>query len=319
MKRIKISSVVFAIGCTTFSWTNATTPNKEMPTPAIQQADNGTIYRHYIDSPQLRETMTVDIWIPEGCDNSSTPLPVIYMHDGQNLFDATTTWNHQSWNVDSIASSLISQDVITPPIVVGVHSVAESRLSTLMPVKGVASLGLDSDDYSEMLNGIPLRGDEYVDFIASTLKPFVDANYPTSKERRDTYVAGSSMGGLMSIYALCERPDIFGNAICLSTHWSGFPGISDEFAKGMREYVATQLPDVKQSFEEGYVARLYFDHGTTTIDSGYGEYEDSFIKMLKEKGYDAPYLMTYVAEGAPHEEQAWSKRFHLPLIFMLHH
>lgn len=285
----------------------------------LQTPEAGRIDRHYVYSPQLGEKVTIDVWLPEAYENSLDSLPVIYMHDGQNLYDRNTTWNHQSWNVDSIATSLIRQDVIIPPIVVGVHSQADSRLATLMPVKAVSSLGLENvGDAAQMLNGMTVRGDEYVDFLASTLKPMIDSLYRTRPDRNNTYVSGSSMGGLISIYTLCERPDVFGNAMCLSTHWSGFPGCSDEFAAGLREYVRCTLPDVKDAFAEGYVPRLYFDHGTTTIDAGYGEYEKQFVKMLNEKGYGPTYLMTYVADGAPHEEQAWEKRFYLPLIFMLH-
>lgn len=308
----KITSLIFAICAVSAAQADST------KTP-LQNADGGSIDRHYIFSPQLGEEVTIDVWLPEIYSATTDSLPVVYMHDGQNLYDPNTTWNHQSWNVDSIAAALISQDIITPPIIVGIHSVAESRLATLMPVKAVASLNLSKvGQAAEMLNNYTLRGDEYVDFIASTLKPTIDSRYRTLPDRANTYVAGSSMGGLMSIYALCERPDIFGNAMCLSTHWSGFPGQSDEFAEALRNYVNKRLPDVKTAFAEGYVPRLYFDHGTTTIDAGYGKYEDSFIDMLHNKGYGPAYLMTYVAEGAPHEEQAWSKRFSLPLTFMLH-
>lgn len=287
-------------------------------THPLQTADAGKIIRHYVESSQLGEKITVDVWLPEGYDKSKEKLPVIYMHDGQNLYDAYTTWNHQSWNVDSIASQLIKLNIIEAPIIVGIHSEPVSRIATLMPMKGVADIDMNNPDVAKFLNGINLRGDQYVDFIASTLKPIIDSQYRTHVGREHTYIAGSSMGGLMSIYAVCERPDVFGNAICMSTHWIGFPSVRDQFATGMREYVRAKLPNVTDAFAKGYVPRLYFDHGTTTIDADYEEYEKSFIEMLREKGYGPEYLMTYIAEGAPHEEQAWSKRFHLPLIFMLH-
>lgn len=287
--------------------------------PPLQKADCGAIYRHYIYSPQLADTIPVDVWTPPGYEKSDTSRhPVIYMHDGQNLFDAETTWNHQSWNVDSIAGRLVKENVILPPIVVGIHSNPSTRVATLMPVKGVAAVEMRSGDFSGILGDIPLQGDEYVDFMVATLKPMIDAGYRTLSDRENTYVAGSSMGGLMSIYLLCERGDIFGNAICLSTHWSGTPDTADIFAAGMREYIREHLPSVDQAYKEGYVPRLYFDHGTATIDAGYGPYEDMVIAMLRDKGYGPAHLMTYVADGAAHEENAWSARFALPLVFMLH-
>lgn len=307
LRRFVLSVAVVAMGLAAFA-----------SHPLLQRADVGEVVRHYVYSPQLADTIPVDVWVPEGYGSSSETYPVLYMHDGQNLYDETTTWNHQTWNVDSIAGKLIADGVIVPPIVVGVHSDAASRVATLMPTKAVASLDLNVAAYADVMNGVAPRGDAYVEFVATTLKPVIDREYRTRPERKDTYVGGSSMGGLMSIYALCERPDIFGNAMCLSTHWSGFPGISDEFARGLREYVGAKLPDAGEAFAEGYVPRLYFDHGTTTIDAGYGQYEAQFIEMLRAKGYGSEYLMTYIAEGAPHEEQAWSKRLYLPLIFLLH-
>lgn len=284
----------------------------------LQKADIGRIDRHYFHSAQLADTIAVDVWTPPGYADGNDRHPIIYMHDGQNLFDASTTWNHQSWNVDSIAGSLIADGVIEAPIVVGIHSDPSSRIATLMPSKGVAAIDMGSGEFAQLLQGHPLQGDEYVDFMTSTLKPAIDSLYRTRPERASTFVAGSSMGGLMSIYALCERPDIFGNAICLSTHWSGTPEVSREFADGLLKYIDSRIPSVAEAAAMGYVPRLYFDHGTTTIDASYGEYEDLVVAMLREKGYGPAHLMTYVAEGAPHEERAWQARFHLPLIFMLH-
>lgn len=286
--------------------------------PPVQTPDKGRIDRLYIYSPQLSDTIPVDVWTPEGYDTSGANYPVLYMHDGQNLYDKATTWNHQAWNVDSIASSLADRGIINPPIIVGVHSDAPTRVSTLMPVKGVAEVNI-AEGMKDHLRGLSLKGDEYVDFLVSTLKPAIDSSYRTIADREHTSVAGSSMGGLMSIYAICERPDIFGNAICLSTHWSGEPGISDQFAASLRNYIQRTLPDACDFAAKGeYVPRLYFDHGTTTIDASYGDYEPLVLKMLRLKGYDAAHLMSYVAEGAPHEENAWEARFFLPLIFVHH-
>lgn len=283
----------------------------------IQSADLGSIDRHYIFSPQMGTDVAVDVWLPPEY-NENTFYPVLYMHDGQNLFDASTTWNHQSWEVDGIAGTLIQEGIIEPVIVVGIHSEADSRLATLMPVRAVAHLKSFKGAAADMLGGFAPRGDEYVSFMVNTLKPLIDEKYRTRRDRANTYVGGSSMGGLMSIYALCERPDIFGGAMCLSTHWSGLPGCTDEFAAALRKYVEDRLPSVAEAFAEGCVPRLYFDHGTITIDEAYGPYQQLFNEMLRKKGYGPAYLMTYVAEGASHDEDAWSRRLNLPLTFLLH-
>lgn len=279
----------------------------------VQNADCGKIERMRIYSPQLNDTITIDTWLPEDYGlNADERYPVVYMHDGQNLFDDSTTWNHQSWEIDRAMCSLMNSGKINPAIIVGVHSSAETRVADLMPQKAVVGTPLESVLEDVKLKGMAPRGDAYAAFLVETLKPVIDETFSTKPDMRHTTVMGSSMGGLMSIYALCEYPEIFGNAICMSTHWIGSPSVAKEFEDAMYNYIEAKLPTPENH-------RLYFDHGTKTIDSGYGPAEDRILEMINSKGYSigGRTLLNLVDYGAAHEERAWAARVNIPLIFIL--
>lgn len=275
----------------------------------LQEADCGSIERLNVFSPQLNDTIAVDVWLPENFD-SSTHYPVLYMHDGQNLFDAKTTWNHQSWEMDSTVCHMVSGGEINPMIIVGIHSDPATRVSQLMPQKAVTDAGLDELMAEVKLKGHPVLGDQYADFIVSTLKPLIDTTYPTLTNRENTAVMGSSMGGLMSLYLISEYPEVFGSAGCLSTHWYGSLDAGTQFGDAMMRYVENHLPDPSTH-------RLYFDHGTSTIDAYYGPWETQALLLVQRKGYKyGNNLDSYIDFGAPHEEKAWARRVARPLRFI---
>lgn len=280
-----------------------------------QKASWGSVEREYLWSPEMRDTITLDIFLPEGLDlkDATKRHPVVYMHDGQNLYDASTTWNRQSWEMDSVIHVLTDKNLIEPPIVVGIHSFAESRLADLMPenvVTGNAETLRES--FSKMfpeMKASDLRGNAYSAFVANTLKQHVDSIYPTIADKAHTAVMGSSMGGLISLYIISEYPEVFGNAGCLSTHWIGAePGVG-AFSDAMKRYVMDRIPSPSDH-------KLYFDHGTEDIDAPYGPAEEEIVEVLHQKGYvDGESLMTVVDEGAGHREECWMHRVANPLTF----
>lgn len=275
----------------------------------IQTADCGSIERLRVASPQLNDTIDVDVWLPENFSRSER-YPVLYMHDGQNLFDASTTWNHQSWEMDSTACRMIGEGEISPIIIVGIHSDPATRVSQLMPQKAVAEAGLEELMAEVKLKGKPVLGDKYAEFVVTTLKPLIDSSYPTLADRENTAVMGSSMGGLMSLYLISEYPEVFGSAGCLSTHWYGSWDAGTRFGDAMMRYVDSHLPDPSTH-------RLYFDHGTSTIDAYYGPWETQALLKAQMKGYQyGKNLDSYVDYGAPHEERAWAGRVARPLHFL---
>lgn len=234
------------------------------------------------------------------------------MHDGQNLFDASASWNRQSWEMDSVTGSLIAAGAIEAPVIVGIHSVSATRKGDLMQQKAMSYMNSGNEEHlANLLHGNTVRGDAYVAFMVETLMPAMDSIYTLTKDMTQTSVMGSSMGGLMSVYAMCEYPDVFGNAACLSTHWVGSLDGNPAYPEAMRRYLVDKLPRDGRH-------RLYLDHGTTSIDSLYGKWEERMIEVADSLGYHAPEtLETFVDEGAGHEERFWARRVERPLRFLL--
>lgn len=278
--------------------------------PSGKSVTSGRLETARIYSPEMADSIDIDIWTPDGYPSAGR-YPVVYMHDGQNLFDAATTWNRQAWEIDSVAGPLMADGLIRPAIIVGIYSKDATRVGDLMPDKPVAAISNDS------ISGILARfcpggvkGGKYVEFIAKTLKPFIDAAYPTLPEPETTFVMGSSMGGLASIYAMCEHPETFGGAACLSTHWSGLTYRNDIFPAAMRGYLTASLPRDNRH-------KLYMDCGDRTIDEVYIPYFFEMNALADSLGYDNARLLTPFFPGHRHSEDSWASRVAVPLRFLL--
>ncbi len=145
-----------------------------------------------IEAPQLNTTKKIWIYLPKNYDTSKKKYPVMYMHDAQNLFDAKTSYVGE-WNVDEKLDSLNAQVII-----VGIEHGNEKRMEELTPYKNAKYGGGNADNY--------------LDFIVKTLKPEIDAKYRTKTNARNTAIMGSSLGGLVSYYAVLNYPEVFGKA-----------------------------------------------------------------------------------------------------------
>ena len=147
--------------------------------------------------------------------------------------------------------------------------------------------------------------------IASSLKPFIDSAFKTYPNQQNTFIAGSSIGGLISLYAICEYPNIFGAAACLSTHWIGSAKrLNPLIPLAFNTYLQQHIPSPKNH-------KIYFDHGTLTIDSYYKPHQIKIDEVMKNKGYTGKNWITKEFEGANHTENSWSKRLHIPFTFIL--
>lgn len=241
----------------------------------------------------------VRVMLPRNWDNEKS-YPVIYMHDGQMLFDATVTWNKQEWGVDETIDSLIKTKMIRPVIVVAINNTSNRTLE-YMPNKPQGLL--KTIDGSDKHKG-EIVSDQYLKFLVEELKPFIDNEYNTLTDSEDTFILGSSMGGLISCYAISEYPDVFGGAICMSTHWPAYDGV-------FLDYVEANLPDPESH-------KIYFDYGTATLDSLYHPYQVKVDAMMQKRGYKQDQnWMTRRFEGAEHNENAWRERLHISIEFML--
>ncbi|WP_339834195.1 alpha/beta hydrolase-fold protein [uncultured Flavobacterium sp.] len=278
---------------------------------------DGTIIR--IDSfpTKLIQPRNVDVWLPKSYSKDKK-YSVLYMHDGQNLFDKNTTWNNQEWKVDEVASKLIKENVVKEFIVVGIHNIPQIRFLDLYPKKTFEYLSMNKKDSifqsakkREMnITESNFNGDNYLKFIVEEVKPYIDETYSTLKNKEDTFVGGSSMGGLMSMYAICEYPEIFGGAICISTHWPGMlPNEDKTIPNSFFSYLEKKIPSPKNH-------KFYFDFGTETLDQYYPQYEETVNKLFKDKNYTSENYKNLKFEGENHSETSWQKRIDIPFKFM---
>lgn len=270
---------------------------------------HGTLEHFPKFESQFVPARDVAVWLPEGYQTGDS-CDVLYMHDGQMLFDASTTWNRQEWRMDEVMDSLIKAGLIRPCIVVAIWNTRD-RLNEYSPDKSweyIAGVNLMETKEPEF------KGDAYLQFIVNELKPFIDERYKPLTSREHTFMMGSSMGGLISLYALCEYPQVFGGVACLSTHLSMahlHKGIDGEaLPAAYLYYVAQRLPIANSGL-------IYMDRGTKDFDAEYGPYQVRLDDAIRSKGWDEQHYVSLVFEGQGHNETCWSKRLHLPLQFML--
>lgn len=235
--------------------------------------------------PQLNRTRRVWVYLPPSYNSSSKKYPVLYMHDGQNVFDDATSFSGE-WGVDEALDTLGLK--YKECIVVGIDNGGDKRLNEYCP-------------YDFSLSGIAANnktnvgeGGKYADFLVKTLKPFIDKKYRTLKDSKNTFTAGSSMGGLISMYAVLKYPNVFGGAGVFSpAFWVG-PKIFDDIkAKGKK---------VK--------AKIYFyagdEEGETMVPMTLRAFNEMH-KVSKSK------MCEVIRAGGKHNEPRW--RIEFPLFY----
>lgn len=260
----------------------------------------------------------IDVWLPENY-STKTKYAVLYMHDGQMLYDPEMSWNKQAWNVDDVSSELIKSGKTRPFIIVGIWNGGLTRHPDYFPQKPFENLAQkDKDTIVAQLQKagrtkeiFQPKSDNYLKFIVEELKPYIDKKYSVYKDKNNTFIAGSSMGGLISMYAICEYPKVFGGAACLSTHWPGtFTLDNNPIPNAFLNYLKNNLPNPKNH-------KIYFDTGDQTLDALYPEIQKKADAIMKEKGYDSKNWKTGYFPGESHTETSWNKRLYIPLEFLL--
>ncbi|MFZ4427883.1 MAG: alpha/beta hydrolase [Saprospiraceae bacterium] len=260
----------------------------------------------------------IDIWLPEGYPGAGK-YAVWYMHDGQMLYDPSQTRNQQAWDIDDVAGQLMEENKARDVIVVGIWNGGQTRHQDYFPQKPFERLTqIEKDTVIAQLQRTGRtkdvfrpQSDNYLKFIVKELKPYIDRTYATHTDRQNTFIAGSSMGGLISLYALCEYPKIFGGAACISTHWVGtFSLENNPVPQAFLGYLDAKLPDPNNH-------KLYFDCGDQALDALYPAIQAKVDALMKSKGYSDRNWLTRYFPGEDHSERAWKKRLHIPLEFLL--
>ena len=236
---------------------------------------------HILDSnfyiPQLDRHRRIWIYLPESYKTSNKKYPVLYMHDGQNVFDDATS-GFGEWGVDEALDSLGPRH--KEIIVVAVDNGADKRLNEYSPY--------DMEKYGKG------EGDAYVDFLAKTLKPHVDRNYRTKKDGKNTFVAGSSMGGLISFYAILKYPKVFGGAGVFSPAF----------------WIAPQLKNIDPQRAKKVKGKIYFYGGQSESESMVPDMLNVFDQMKRSSKAK---MQTVIRAEGKHNESTWRNEF--PLFY----
>lgn len=237
-------------------------------------------YHKNFHSTKLGHDRDLIIWLPPDYEKTkSQRYPVLYAHDGQNLFDPRTAFAGVDWAVDETADSLIRAGKMQPVIIVGVANTA--------------------DRVSEYTSA---RGRDYAAFLIDEVKPFIDKNYRTRPDRDHTAVMGSSLGGLISFYLAWERPEVFGMAACLSGSWNW----DNAAAFQLVESAAASIPNIK----------LYLDHGSEGDEGRLAWMHRTLRDILLGRGFVLGKNLAYnFGVGDDHHESAWARRVWRPLLF----
>jgi enterochelin esterase-like enzyme len=255
----------------------------------------------------------VDVWVPPG--HADRPLPLLMMHDGQNLFDPALAYGGVTWGVAETIMAGMAGGTLPPMIVAGLWNTGPQRWGDYVPADLMARLPAPLAARFNQVGGGPSRSPAYLDLIANQVLPLLRSRYTVAPGK--AVIAGSSMGGLASLNALMERPDLFRAAGCLSTHW---PVLAPQ-----PEPRAGEVPAI-QSAIAGWIhdrlgppagRRLWLDHGDQGLDQYYAPFQVVADKALLAAGWRAGQdAVSRAFPGTGHNEASWAARLALTFTFL---
>ncbi|WP_245868572.1 alpha/beta hydrolase-fold protein [Pontibacter ramchanderi] len=239
------------------------------------------IYHHNLSADGLKPRDLV-VWLPPGYEKGNKHYPVLYMHDGQNVFDPATSSFGVDWRLDETADSLIRSNQIEPVIIVGIYNTPD-RMEEYVP---------------------GAKGSAYMDFVVNTVKPLIDQNYRTKSGSKYTLTGGSSAGGIMAFMLAWEYPKVFSKAICMSP---AFKIMHIDYVKEVQAYSGKKKK-----------LKFYIDNGGIELEARLQPGIVEMLQALQQKGYREGKDYHWVRdEKAQHNEAAWAKRMPQALHFLL--
>lgn len=251
--------------------------------------------RRFVASTPAFPARSVDVWIPNG-NEPSAGRPLLIVQDGQNLFVDGLGTGEVSWRLADTVSRLASLGQIDPPIIAGIWNTGH-RWSEYCPPLVTKML----DPSGAVIDGQPI-GNKYAAFVLNEIVPTVTHDLGVDSSRQ--FAMGSSMGGLISLYLLCEYPDQLAGAASLSTHW---PIIGQEIVPYLKE----RLPSPGRH-------RIYLDRGTVGLDASYQRMQEMVDQTIGARGWrrDIDWI-SHTSAGASHDEKSWASGVEKPLAFLL--
>jgi predicted alpha/beta superfamily hydrolase len=266
--------------------------------PAIIRAEaaTGDLRLHEFASRIFRNTRFLRVWLPPAYDdpaNSDQSYPVLYLNDGQNLFESATSFTGVEWGVDETADRLIREGIIPPVIVVGLDNAGKDRIREYMPYRSLSSMMLR------------VQGHRYPSFLIKEVMPFISRNYRVASGPENTGLGGSSLGALIALYTASVRPGVIGRLLLESPSlW------------------ASNRQSIKESRHVArWPERVYL--GTGTAEVGKKDRDQSVVDDVRElagimrrSGLGDDRLRLTIEEGGIHHESAWVRRFPGALEFL---
>src|SRR5579863_1826725 len=262
----------------------------------LNDSVTGDLRLHEFRSRVFRNTRMLRVWLPPRYDapeNSARLYPVLYLNDGQNLFDRTIAFGGVEWQVDETADRLIRQEVIVPLIIVGIDNAQGERIKEYLPFRS--------------FNPPILRplGKRYPNFLINEVMPFVEGRYRVARGPENSALGGSSLGALISLYTVIQRPEVFGGLLLES------PSL---FISYRRIVKFSRL--VRQWPAKVFLAIGTREAGREDKDRQVVEDVRELERTLRRAGLDDRRLLVKVDEGATHNESEWAKRFPEALSFL---
>lgn len=277
------------------------TQNTEIRTssgPGVIRAESATgdLRLHEFRSRIFRNTRFLRVWLPPGYDdaeNRDRRYPILYLNDGQNLFEPATSFTGVEWQVDETADRLIREDAIAPMIIVGIDNAGKARIREYMPYRSFQPVMMR------------VQGNRYPDFLLKEVAPFIARNYRVAPGPENTGLGGSSLGALIALYTAMVRPNVIGRLLIESPSlWAS------------NRQIIRESRSVKQ-----WPQRIYLGTGTAEIgnpDRDRSVVDDvrEFDAILRRSGLDDDRLRLVIEEGGTHHESAWARRFPDALRFL---
>jgi predicted alpha/beta superfamily hydrolase len=256
----------------------------------------GDLRIHSFRSRVFRNTRFLRVWLPPGYDdpaNGARRYPILYLNDGQNLFETSTAFGGVEWQVDETADRLIREGAVPPMIIVGMDNAGKDRIREYMPYRSLQPMMLR------------VQGTRYPDFLTKEVMPFVSCNYRVASGPENTGLGGSSLGALIALYTAIAKPGVIGHLLLES------PSLWTSNRQMIRES-RTMKP---------WPDRIFL--GVGTAETGKKERDQSVVDdvrelsgILRRAGLNDQRLRFVIEEGASHNERAWAHRFPGALVFL---
>ena len=260
------------------------------------QSATGDLRLHEFRSRVFHNTRFLRVWLPPGYDDSANAgrrYPVFYLNDGQNLFEAGTSFTGIEWQIDETVDRLIREGAVSPMIIVGLDNAAKNRIREYMPHRSLHPI---------LLRG---QGTRYPNFLIKEVMPFIARNYRVGAGPENTCLGGSSLGALIALYTAAVRPGVFGRLLLESPSlWAS----NRQMIRASRE--------VKRWPERIFLAIGTAEAGREDRNRSVVDDVRELAGIFRRAGLDDKRLKLVIEEGATHHESAWARRFPQALSFL---